>query len=70
MTVAPLGGDEPVIYSDTMSGYDSMRIIVCGHKEQTTVTALFDNLGKGASGAAIECMNIAAGLSPETGLIL
>lgn len=70
VTVAPLGGDEPVIYSDTMSGYDSMRIIVCGHKEQTTVTALFDNLGKGASGAAIECMNIAAGLSPETGLIL
>ena len=33
------------------------------------MTALFDNLGKGASGAAIENMNIVLGLAPETGLV-
>lgn len=70
VTVAPVGGDEPVIYADTLSGRDSMRIIVCGHGDQATVTALFDNLGKGASGAAIECMNIALGLPLETGLVI
>ena len=31
---------------------------------------MFDNLGKGASGAAIECMNIMLGLPPETGLVV
>ena len=50
VTVAPLGGDESVIYASTLAGKDSMRIIVTGHEEQTIVTALFDNLGKGASG--------------------
>ena len=70
VSVAPLGGDEPVIYSNTYSGRDSMRVIVCGHQGQATVTALFDNLGKGASGAAIECMNIVMGLPVETGLVI
>ena len=68
VSVAPLGGDEPVIYADTLAGKDSMRIIVSGHGEQTMVTALFDNLGKGASGAAIQNMNIMLGLDETTGL--
>lgn len=70
VTVAPLGGDEGVIYADTLAGKDSMRLIVCGHESQTTVTALFDNLGKGASGAAIQNMNILLGVDETTGLIL
>ena len=45
-----------------------MRIIVTGHERQTMVTALFDNLGKGASGAAIQNMNIMLGLDETTGL--
>ena len=53
ITVAPLGGDESVIYASTLALKDTMRIIVSGHENQTMVTALFDNLGKGASGAAI-----------------
>ncbi len=70
VSVAPLGGDEPVIYADTLAGKDSMRIQVCGHREQTMVTALFDNLGKGASGAAIQNLNILLGVSETTGLNL
>lgn len=66
--VAPFGGDEPVIYANTMAGHDSLRLIVCGHAEQTIVTALFDNLGKGASGAAVQNMNIMLGLDETTGL--
>ena len=68
VTVAPLGGDEPVIYASTLALKDSMRLIVTGHEKQTMVTALFDNLGKGASGAAIQNMNILLGVDEATGL--
>ena len=68
VTVAPLGGDEPLIYASTLAGKDSMRITVSGHESQTMVTALFDNLGKGASGAAIQNMNILLGVDESTGL--
>ena len=68
VTVAPLGGDESVIYASTLAGKDSMRLIVTGHETQTMVTALFDNLGKGASGAAIQNMNILLGIDEATGL--
>ncbi len=68
VTVAPFGGDEPVIYADTLAGHDSMRLIVCGHEDMATVTALFDNLGKGASGAAVQNMNIMLGLDEAEGL--
>ena len=68
VTVAPLGGDESVIYASTLAGKDTMRIQVTGHETQTMVTALFDNLGKGASGAAIQNMNILLGIDEATGL--
>ena len=68
VTVAPLGGDEPLIYASTLAGKDSMRITVSGHESQTMVTALFDNLGKGASGAAIQNMNILLGADEAVGL--
>ena len=70
VSVAPLGGDESLIYASTLAGKDSMRLIVTGHESQTMVTALFDNLGKGASGAAIQNMNIMLGLDEATGLEL
>ncbi len=70
VTVAPLGGDESVIYASTLTLKDSMRLIVSGHESQTMVTALFNNLGKGASGAAIQNMNIMLGLEESTGLNL
>ena len=68
VSVAPLGGDESVLYASTFAGKDSMRITVSGHENQTMVTALFDNLGKGASGAAIQNMNILLGVDETTGL--
>ena len=70
VTVAPLGGDESVIYASTMAGRDSLRLWVCGHETQTTVTALFDNLGKGASGAAVQNMNLMLGFEETAGLTL
>lgn len=69
VSVAPLGGDESVIYADTLAGTNQLRLIVCGHEEQTTVTALFDNLGKGASGAAVQNMNLMLGFDETTGLL-
>lgn len=68
VSVAPFGGDEPVIYSDTLVGTNQLRLIVCGHEEQATVTALFDNLGKGASGAAVQNMNLMLGFDETAGL--
>lgn len=70
VTVAPFGGDEPVIYANTMAGRDGLRLIVCGHREQATVTALFDNLGKGAAGAAVQNMNIMLGWDEAAGLTI
>ncbi len=66
--VAPLGGDENVILSNTLAGTNHLRLIVCGHETQTTVTALFDNLGKGASGAAVQNMNLMLGFPETAGL--
>lgn len=70
VSVAPLGGDESVIYASTLAGYDSLRLWVCGREDQTTVTALFDNLGKGASGAAVQNMNLMLGFDETTGLTI
>ena len=47
---------------------DDMQITVTGNEERMVVTARFDNLGKGASGAAIQNMNLVLGLPESTGL--
>ncbi len=69
VTVAPFGGTTPMIAGNAMAGKDALQLIVYGNEEQTAVTALFDNLGKGASGAAVQNMNIRLGLEESTGLI-
>jgi len=50
------------------SGRDDMGVSVFGNSERIILTARFDNLGKGASGAAIQNMNILLGLPEATGL--
>ena len=45
-----------------------MEILVNGNDERILLTARFDNLGKGASGAAIQNMNIALGLDERISL--
>ena len=53
-----------------LSEKDSMRITVAGNDERILLLAVYDNLGKGASGAAVECMNLAIGENRTKGLIL
>ncbi len=68
--VAPFGWTEPMIAANAMAGRDSLQIIVCGNETHTAVTALFDNLGKGASGAAVQNLNIMMGVDETRGLTL
>ncbi|MDD4688230.1 MAG: N-acetyl-gamma-glutamyl-phosphate reductase [Eubacteriales bacterium] len=49
---------------------DSMEVEVFGNEDRILLVARYDNLGKGASGAAIECMNIALGKDKKLGLTL
>ena len=68
--VAPLNWGEPMIAANTLAGKDTLTLIVCGNEERVTVTALFDNLGKGASGAAVQNMNLMLGFEETEGLNL
>lgn len=63
-------GYEGMIAAGTMAGKDSLELIVNGHGDQTVITALFDNLGKGACGAAIQNMNLMLGFDETKGLNL
>jgi N-acetyl-gamma-glutamyl-phosphate reductase len=67
---SPLDDGDGMISSAKLSGKDSMEISVFGNSERIILTARYDNLGKGASGAAIENMNIALGFSKTAGLEL
>lgn len=58
------------LFANTLAGRDDMEIFVSGSDEQILLSCRFDNLGKGAAGAAIECFNIMCGLPNETGLSL
>lgn len=64
------GYTSPMIGSNNFAGRDDMEIEVNGNSERLIITSRFDNLGKGASGAAIQCMNIAMGIDEKTGLII
>ena len=68
MTVRPFAANSPTLYASALAGTNRLELIVCGNEEQTTITALFDNLGKGASGAAVQNMNIMLGLDETAGL--
>ena len=56
------------ISANAYSDLDTMEISVFGNEERIILTARYDNLGKGASGAAIECLNIVLGQDETTGL--
>ena len=63
------GADNAGFMSATsMKNKDTMLVSVCGNEERILLVALYDNLGKGASGAAIECMNIVLGEKKSLGL--
>ena len=66
--MAPFGGAAPRLYTNALAGKDYLEITVSGHEGQTLITAQFDNLGKGASGAAVQNMNLMLGFGETTGL--
>ncbi|MBE6778772.1 MAG: N-acetyl-gamma-glutamyl-phosphate reductase [Ruminococcaceae bacterium] len=65
------GADEGGFLSAAaFSGRDDMQLSVAGNGDRILLTARFDNLGKGASGAAIQNMNILLGVDETTGLTI
>ncbi len=53
------------IAAGALSGKDSMQVSVCGNDERILLVAVYDNLGKGASGAALECLNLVMGMPKD-----
>ena len=62
--------DGGFISAGVLNGKDSMLVSVCGNEDRFILVAIYDNLGKGASGAAIECMNLVMGEAPDKGLVI
>ena len=58
------------IAGNGLSGWDGLKIYVTGNEDRMVISSQFDNLGKGASGAAIECMNLVLGCEADKGLNL
>ncbi len=66
-------GDDPadgMLAANALSGKDSLEIFITGNEDTVLLVARFDNLGKGASGAAVQCMNLMLGLPEYEGLEL
>ena len=57
-----------MLESNFNAGTNMMEITVCGNDEETLIVSRFDNLGKGASGAAVENMNLMLGFAQNAGL--
>ena len=64
------GTESGFLSANHLSGKDYLEIYVSGNDERISITSCLDNLGKGASGAAVECMNIMLGLPDDLGLNL
>ena len=63
-------GNEGFVGTNNLSGNDGMEIIVSGNDERIYLAARFDNLGKGSSGAAVQCLNLMLGADETKGLVL
>ena len=71
--VMPLDAEAGVgnmLAGNACSGWDGLRIFVTGNEDRIVLSSQFDNLGKGASGAAIQCLNIMLGCEEGKGLNL
>lgn len=69
ITLAPLEVPQSrFLGSSNFAGRDDLEILLCGSGDQAVLFARFDNLGKGASGAAVQNMNIMLGLEETRGL--
>ena len=63
-------GEGNMLAGNACSGWDGLRIFVTGNADRIVLSSQFDNLGKGASGAAIQCLNIMLGCEESKGLQL
>ncbi|CDC60300.1 n-acetyl-gamma-glutamyl-phosphate reductase [Clostridium sp. CAG:448] len=70
MTFAETVDENGFLSAASMAGKDSLQISIAGNQERMLLLAVYDNLGKGASGAALECLNIVLGTEPTKGLCL
>lgn len=68
--VLPCREETDYLAANALAGRDTMELFVAGCAERYTLCARFDNLGKGASGAAIQCMNLMLGRRETDGLVL
>lgn len=72
--VMPFGAEKEsegaMMAGNGCAGWDGLRIYISGNEERVVLNAQFDNLGKGASGAAIQCLNIMLGCEESRGLNL
>lgn len=59
-----------MLAGNTLSGWDGLKLYVTGNDDRIVISAQFDNLGKGASGAAVQCLNILLGCDEDKGLVL
>ncbi len=70
--VMELGGSDTLpdgfLPANTLEGSNDMQIFVFGNDDRILIASRLDNLGKGASGAAVQNMNIMLGLDEATGL--
>ena len=64
----PAAAEGGFLSSAALSGRDDLEVSVYGNDERMVLVSRFDNLGKGASGAAIQNMNIVLGCAEEEGL--
>ena len=60
---------EPFIPANTLANTNMMELFVYGNDDRIMITTRFDNLGKGASGAAVQCLNVMMGIDETTGLM-
>ena len=61
--------EDGFIHGDMKSGQNDAEIFIYGNEDRPVISVRFDNLGKGASGAAVQCMNIMLGIDETTGLL-
>ncbi len=57
-----------MLAANMLAGSDRMVLSVTGNDERMTIVSRFDNLGKGASGAAVQNMNLMLGFDETAGL--
>lgn len=68
VSVAEGVADSGMLAANTLAGSDRMVLSVTGNDERMTIVSRFDNLGKGASGAAVQNMNLMLGFEETAGL--